>query len=169
MSLENTVGQEEMARNEKFLLFPQWLSHPFGELSAIFIKFEIVVCKLFQFGSVQNLLIYSPDDKIQTLSKLKAFADKNLNVTKNKRFVLEGFENNLGKGENILETSIFSCATMFSNGFFLGEVQRSSLCSNGLNIISVWRMSFENIVRYNWSYLEITSFTTMFFNSCHTR
>ena len=26
-----------------------------GELSAIFIKFEIVVCKLFQFGNVQNL------------------------------------------------------------------------------------------------------------------
>ena len=24
--------------------------YPFGELSAIFIKFKIVVCKLFQFG-----------------------------------------------------------------------------------------------------------------------
>ena len=27
----------------------------FGELSAIFIKFEIVVCKLFEIGRVQNL------------------------------------------------------------------------------------------------------------------
>ena len=33
------------------------LSHtsPFVELSAIFISFEIVVCKLFQFGKVENL------------------------------------------------------------------------------------------------------------------
>ena len=29
---------------------------PFGELSAIFIKFEIVICNLFQFGGVLNLL-----------------------------------------------------------------------------------------------------------------
>ena len=28
----------------------------FGEFSAIFIKFEIVIYKLFQFGSVLNLL-----------------------------------------------------------------------------------------------------------------
>ena len=30
---------------------------PFGEFSAFFIKFEIVVCKLFQFGRVSNLSI----------------------------------------------------------------------------------------------------------------
>ena len=29
--------------------------YPFGELSAIFIKFEVVVCKLFHFGRVWNL------------------------------------------------------------------------------------------------------------------
>ena len=29
---------------------------PFGELSAIFIKFKIVICKLCQFGRVQSLL-----------------------------------------------------------------------------------------------------------------
>ena len=29
--------------------------YPFGEFSAIFIKSEIVVCKLFQFGKVYNL------------------------------------------------------------------------------------------------------------------
>ena len=37
-SFENTVGKGEIAHN--------------GELSAIFIKFEIVVCKLFQFERV---------------------------------------------------------------------------------------------------------------------
>ena len=45
-SLLKTWGKGEIARNEQFLLFPQCF-YPFGKLSAIFIKFEIVVCKLF--------------------------------------------------------------------------------------------------------------------------
>ena len=32
--------------------FSRSVFYPFGELSAIFIKFEFVVCKLFQFGRV---------------------------------------------------------------------------------------------------------------------
>ena len=32
--------------------FSQSVFYPFGELSAIFIEFYIVVCKLFQFGRV---------------------------------------------------------------------------------------------------------------------
>ena len=48
---ENTVGNGEIARIEQFLLFHS-VFYPFGELSAIFIKFKIVVCKLFQFGRV---------------------------------------------------------------------------------------------------------------------
>ena len=30
----------------------------FGELSAIFMKFEIVVCKLFQFGKSLNFVVW---------------------------------------------------------------------------------------------------------------
>ena len=48
-------GEGEIARNEQFLLFSSTVFYPFGDLSAIFVKFEIVVCKLFQFGRVQNL------------------------------------------------------------------------------------------------------------------
>ena len=48
---ENTVGKGEIARNEQFLLHPR-VFYPFRELSAIFIKFKIVVCRLFQFGQV---------------------------------------------------------------------------------------------------------------------
>ena len=51
MSFENNVGKGEIARNEQFL-FSHIVFNPFGELSAIFIKFEIVVCKAFQFGRV---------------------------------------------------------------------------------------------------------------------
>ena len=53
-SFKNTVGKGEIALKEQFLLFPQCFFYPFGEVSAIFIKFKIVVCKVFQFGWVWN-------------------------------------------------------------------------------------------------------------------
>ena len=46
---ENSVGKGEIARNEQFL-FSHSGFYLFEQLSAIFIKFKIVVCKLFQFG-----------------------------------------------------------------------------------------------------------------------
>ena len=47
---ENTVGKGEIARNEQFLLFPVF--YPFGQFSAIIIKFKIVVCEL---GSEESI------------------------------------------------------------------------------------------------------------------
>ena len=47
-SFENTVRKGEIGHNEQFLLFPQRFSTPFEELSAMTIKFKIVVCKLFE-------------------------------------------------------------------------------------------------------------------------
>ena len=32
--------------------------YPFGKLSTILIKFEIVICKLFHIGSVQNIVVW---------------------------------------------------------------------------------------------------------------
>ena len=49
-SFENT-GKGEIARNEQFLLFHS-VFYLFGEPSAVFIKFNVIVCKLFQFGRV---------------------------------------------------------------------------------------------------------------------
>ena len=51
---ENTAGKGEIARNEQFRLVTPFPSvfYLFGELSAICIKFKIVVCKLFQLGKV---------------------------------------------------------------------------------------------------------------------
>ena len=51
-TFENIAGKGEIARNEQFLLFPHSVFYLYGELSAIFFKFEIVVLKLFQIGSV---------------------------------------------------------------------------------------------------------------------
>ena len=53
MSFGNSVGKGEIARNEQSLLLPS-VFYPFGGLSTIFIKPEIVVCKLFQFEIVKN-------------------------------------------------------------------------------------------------------------------
>ena len=53
MPFENTVGKGEIARNEQFpFFFPTVFSTFLEKLSSIFVKFEIVVCKLFQFGRV---------------------------------------------------------------------------------------------------------------------
>ena len=51
----DTVGKEEIARNEQFLFFPQcFLPFP-RTVHHFFIKIKIVVCKPFQFWSVWNL------------------------------------------------------------------------------------------------------------------
>ena len=50
-SVESTVGKGEIVRNEQFLFFPVF-SAGLEELSTIFIKLEIVVCKLFEIGRV---------------------------------------------------------------------------------------------------------------------
>ena len=52
MSIEKIEGKGEIAHNEQFLLFPKCFFYLLEELSAIFIKFKIVVCKLFQSGGV---------------------------------------------------------------------------------------------------------------------
>ena len=52
MSFENTVWKGEIAHDEQFLLFPQCFLSIFENFSAIFLKFEIVVCQLFEFGRV---------------------------------------------------------------------------------------------------------------------
>ena len=46
--LKGAIRVEQKNQND----FPHSVFYPFGELPAIFIKFEIVVCKLFQFGRV---------------------------------------------------------------------------------------------------------------------
>ena len=55
-SFENTVGKGEIARNEQFLLFPHVFSTHLKKFLPFLIKFEIVVCKLFQYGSLELLV-----------------------------------------------------------------------------------------------------------------
>ena len=54
-SLLKTLWEKEKLLITSNFSFSHSVFYPFGYLSAIFVKFKIVVCKLFQFGRVQNL------------------------------------------------------------------------------------------------------------------
>ena len=51
-SLLKTLWEKEKLHIMSNFSFSHSVFYPFQELSAIFVKFEIVVCKLFQFGRV---------------------------------------------------------------------------------------------------------------------
>ena len=51
-SLLKTLWEKEKLLVTSISSFSRSVLYRFGELSAIFIKFEIVICKLFQLGSV---------------------------------------------------------------------------------------------------------------------
>ena len=53
-SFENTMEKGEILVKSNFS-FSHTVFYPIVELSDIFIKYEIVVCKLFQFGRVLNM------------------------------------------------------------------------------------------------------------------
>ena len=54
-SLLKTLWEKEKLLVTSNFPFSHSVFYPFVELSAISFKFEIVVCKLFQFGSVQTV------------------------------------------------------------------------------------------------------------------
>ena len=57
--LLKTLWEKEKLLITSNFSFSHSVCYPFGKLSANSIKFEVVLCKLFQFGRVQNLLFES--------------------------------------------------------------------------------------------------------------
>ena len=55
INLLKTLWKKEKLLVKSNFSFSHSVLYPFKELSAIFTKLKIVVCKLFQFGGVQNL------------------------------------------------------------------------------------------------------------------
>ena len=51
-SLLKTLWEKEKLLIMSNFSFSHSIFYPFGWLSAIFVKFEVVICKLFQFGRV---------------------------------------------------------------------------------------------------------------------
>ena len=75
---------------------------------------------------------FLPKNKILDWSKFKATAGDKINATDKLKFVLEWFENTVGKGENAVP-AFSPFPTMFSKGFFLllskfGIVLCTSIC-----------------------------------------
>ena len=55
-SLLKTLLEKEKLVVKSNFSFSRFVFYPFGEVYAVFVKFEIVVCKLFKFGWIHNLL-----------------------------------------------------------------------------------------------------------------
>ena len=53
-----TLWQKEKLLVTRNFSFSHSVFYPFGELSVIFIKSEIVVCKFFQFGIAKNFIVW---------------------------------------------------------------------------------------------------------------
>ena len=69
--------------------FSQNVFYLFGKLSAIFIKFEIVVCTLsLEKSKTCRLGKGWPNGKILYWFKFKTFADDNINVTQKFKFAI---------------------------------------------------------------------------------
>ena len=75
-----------------------------------------------------------PHDKISDQTKLKAFADNKLNVTKMIISVFDRVQNMVGKGE-IACTSNFSFSHLVFKGLLSQRRQKVLLCGNGLNVV----------------------------------
>ena len=71
-----------------------------------------------------------PRDKILDQTKLKAFADDKLNVTKMAISVFDRAENIVGKGEMLVQ-AISPLPTMFQQASF-PDASKMSLCWDGL-------------------------------------
>ena len=74
-SVENTVGKEKLLIMSNFS-FSHSVFYPFGELSAILSSSKIVVCKLFQFGSLK-FVIWERVKVVQTWNCLMKVKDYN--------------------------------------------------------------------------------------------
>ena len=117
-SLLKTPWKKEKLLVTSNFSFSQSVFLPIVELSAIFINFRIVVCKLFQLWKSLKFVVWErvnpfPHNKILDHTKLKAFADDKLNVTKMIISVCDRVENIVGTRE-IANTSNFS----FSHNVF---------------------------------------------------
>ena len=71
------------------------------------------------------------------VTKLKAFADKKLNVTQMMISVFDRVENTVGKGENASYQHILLFPQCFQKASFLGVVKSRGLCGTELKLVVV--------------------------------
>ena len=122
-SLEKTAGKGEIARNDQFLLFPQcflpvWRTFcHFHQIRNCHLP-TLSVWKSLQFVILERINSL-PNNKTLYWSKLKAFADNNLNVDQKLKLSLGRAENIVGKGENTVYQHFLLLSQCYQKAFFL--------------------------------------------------
>ena len=84
-----------------------------------------------QFGWGGGGINPLPKDKILDWSKLKAFADDKINVTKKLKFVVGWVENIVGKRRKCWLPAFSPFPTMFSKGYFLMVIKSQDCVVKG--------------------------------------
>ena len=74
-SLLKTLWEKEKLLIMSNFSFSNCVFYPFGQLFTIFIKFRIVVCKLFQFGRVYNLSFGRVNAAVEKYMVTKTLSD----------------------------------------------------------------------------------------------
>ena len=111
--LLKTLSEKEKLLVTSNFSFSHSVFYPSRELSAIFIKYKIVVCELFQFGRVYNLSFGAKSFE-NTVGKGEKSPKQTQVFT---RVQAKSFENTIGKGEKSLITSNFSFSHSVSYSF----------------------------------------------------
>ena len=98
---------------------------------------------IYPFEEIAGLGINTlPDDKILDQTKLKAFADDKLNVTKMIISVFESVENIVGKGEIACTRNFFFSHNVFK-GFFRRRLKRCHCVGMGKTIHPLSKVEYQ--------------------------
>ena len=77
------------------------------------------------------------NDKVQDWSKLKEFADVNINVTEKLKFVVEKIENCVGEGEKCWLPALSPFPSLLSKGLFLRAVKSCDHVLKGCKVFNL--------------------------------
>ena len=137
MSLENTVGKGEIARNEQFLLFPQCflpILRPFSHFYQIlncclqtllvwkslkFVVLERVKTRDTRWQFIELKLTSLPRDKILNSTKLISYANEDFFLCWGRKY--------FGKTRKCWLPAFVHCSTMFSKKAFSSSSLQSCL------------------------------------------
>ena len=133
---ENIVGKGEIARDEQFLLFPQcflpilrtfchFLKFGNCRLTILSVEKFFVLWETFKVPVLLNCHMQGfnplPNDSVLALSKLKAFVEDRLSITRNIKLICCWVENIDGKGWRKCWLLVFALFlhNVFKKTFFL--------------------------------------------------
>ena len=123
-NLLKTLWEKEKLLVTSNFSFSHIVFHPFGEISVIYIKVEIVVCESFQFGSQKFVVLEglnaSQNDKISDLSEIECICRHQNDAIRIMELTSERIENITEKDKNTGFPTCFPIS--FIHSFRLGFI-----------------------------------------------